>query len=171
MNTATPYTQPPAPIATRPVAMPGQERNHPRKRTAAQEHNHPRTLSAFRRLKLLVGGYVGISMLSLVATALMRNDTTAVNSAVWTRGTIVVVSALLTFAFTLRAARGSRRAYLRLRIISAVMVAAITVIVVLPGTFPLWMKIEQGVCGVFLIGIAAIVNSQHLRSLFAAPAE
>jgi hypothetical protein len=103
-----------------------------------------------------------------VAIASLRNDAAAVNSAVWTRGTIVVISALLTFAFTIRAARGSRRAYLRLRIVSAVMVVAIAVIVALPGTFPLWMKLEQAVCGLVLIAVAAVANGRHLRSVFGA---
>jgi hypothetical protein len=48
------------------------------------------------------------------------------------------------------------------------MVAAIAVIIALPGTFPLWMKIEQGVCGLILLGVVVIVNGRHLRSLFAA---
>jgi hypothetical protein len=134
-----------------------------------QEHlNHPRSLTAFRSMKLLVGGYLAISVLALVAIVLLRNNTAAVNDAVWTRGTIVVASALLTFVCAVRAARGSRRAYLRLRIISAVMLVAIAVIIALPGTFPLWMRIEQGVCGLVLIGVVVVVNGQHLRSLFAA---
>jgi hypothetical protein len=137
-------------------------------RNVAEEHlNHPRTLTAFRNAKLLVSCYLGISVLSLLAIILLRNDAKEVNSAVWTRGAIVVVSALLTFAFTARAARGSRRAYLRLRVVSAVMVVAIAVIIAVPGTFPLWMKIEQGVCGLILVGVAVIVNGKHLRSLFA----
>ena len=48
------------------------------------------------------------------------------------------------------------------------MVAAIAVIITLPGTFPLWMKIEQGVCGLILLGVVLIVNGRRLRSLFAA---
>jgi hypothetical protein len=48
------------------------------------------------------------------------------------------------------------------------MVAAIAVIIALPGTFPLWMKIEQGVCGLILLGVVVIVNGRRLRSLFAA---
>jgi hypothetical protein len=130
--------------------------------------NHPRTLTAFRSVTLLVGCYLGISVLSLLAIVLLRNNTAAVNAAVWTRGTIVVASALLTFVFTVRAARGSRRAYLRLRIVSAIMVVAIAVIVALPDPFPLWMKIEQSVCGLVLLGVVVIVNSKHVRSLFAA---
>ncbi len=119
-------------------------------------------------MKLLVSGYVGISALALVAIVLLRNNAAAVNSAVWTRGTIVAISAFLTFAFTVRAARGSRRAYLRLRIISAVMLVAIAVIIALPGTFPVWMKVEQGVSGLVLIGVTTVVNGKHLRARFAA---
>jgi hypothetical protein len=118
-------------------------------------------------MKLLAGGYLGISVLTLVAIAVLRDDAAAVNAAVWIRGTIVVASASLTFAFAVRAARGSRRAYLRLRIVSAVMLVAIAVIIVLPGTFPLWMKIEQGACGLLLTGVVVVVNGRRIRSLFA----
>ncbi len=121
---------------------------------------------AFAPIKLLVGGYAGISILTLVAIALMRNHPAEVNSAVWTRGIIVVLSALLTLSFTVRAARGDRRAYLRLRIISAVMTLAIVVIIALPGTFPVWMKVEQGACGIVLIAVAVLVNRVHLRAQF-----
>ncbi len=130
--------------------------------------NQSRTRPAFRSVKALVGCYAGVSVLALVAIVLLRNHTADVNSAVWTRGTIVVVSALVTFALTLRAERGSRRAYLRLRIISAVMVVAIAVIVSLPGTFPIWMKLEQGLCGLLLIGVVVLVNGKDVRSQFSA---
>lgn len=136
-------------------------------RSLAKEHlHHPRTRTAFHLIKLLVGVYLAISVLTLAAIVVLRNDTAAVNAAVWTRGTIVAVSALLLFAFAVRAARGSRRAYLRLRVVSAIMVVAIAVIIALPNPFPLWMKIEQGVCGLVLIGVAVLANGKHLRSLF-----
>ncbi len=133
-----------------------------------QHQTHPRTQTALRSTKLLVGGYLAISVLTLVAIVLLRNHAAMVNSAVWIHGIIVAVSALLLFTFTARAAGGSRRAYLRLRIASASMVVAIAVIIALPGTFPLWMKIEQGACGLLLIGVVVIVNGKHLRSLLAA---
>ena len=128
----------------------------------------PRTRSAFRSTKVLVGAYLCISWLTFVAIVLLRRHTAIVNDAVWVRGTIVVASALLSLSFAVRAARGSRRAYLRLRIISAVMVVVIAAIIVLPGTFPLWMKIEQGICGLILIRVSVVINGKHLRSLFAA---
>lgn len=132
---------------------------------------HPRSLRAFRIATVLAAIYLGISVLTMGAVVLLRDDASIVNAAVWIRGSIVVVSALVTFAIMRRTARGSRRAYLRLRIISAAMVVAITVIILLPGTFPLWMKIEQGGCGLLLLGIVVIVNGRHLRSLFRGHAE
>jgi hypothetical protein len=65
-------------------------------------------------------------------------------------------------------ARGSRLGYLGLRLESAIMFVAIVVIIALPGLFPLWMKIEQGVCGLLLLGVVVVVNSKPLRSTFAA---
>jgi hypothetical protein len=136
--------------------------------TATAAVRHPRTHTAFRNAKLLASGYFGISVLTLLAIVALRDHASIVTSAVWVRGTIVVVSSLLTFLFTIRAARGSRRAYLRLRLLTAGMLVAIAVIIALPGTFPVWLKIEQGVCGVLLLGIVLIVNGRHVRSLFAA---
>lgn len=127
---------------------------------------HPRSVSALRSVQLLVIGYVAISVLTLVAIIALRNHATVVNDAVWTRGTIVVASSALTLLFARSAARGSRRGYLRLRIVSAVMLVAIVVIIALPGTFPLWMKGEQAVCGLLLLAVTLLVNGKHLRSVF-----
>ncbi len=130
--------------------------------------DHPRSRRVFRVVKLLVGGYLAISVVTLVAIILMRNDAKLVNAAVWIRGTIVVASALLMISFAVRAARGSASAYRRLRIVSAAMVVAIAVIIAIPGTFPGWMKMEQAACAALLIAVAAIINSRQVRSLFAA---
>lgn len=123
--------------------------------------------AALRGVRAFVLSYLTVSVLTLIGVVVLRNHPEIVNSAVWIRGTVVVASALLTLSFTVRAARGSKRAFLRLRIVSAVMVAAIATIIALPGTFPVWMKIEQGVCGLLLLGVVAIVNGRHLRSVFA----
>jgi hypothetical protein len=77
--------------------------------TRTEEHQtHPRTRTAFRSTELLVGGYTGISVLAL-AIVLLRNHATVVNSAVWTHGTIVAASALLLFAFAVRAVHDIHR--------------------------------------------------------------
>ncbi|GAA1313896.1 hypothetical protein Psi02_64630 [Planotetraspora silvatica] len=129
--------------------------------------NNPRSRTAFRTVKLLVGGYVAISVLTLVAVYLLRDDAGLVTDTVWVRGGIVVLSSLLMLAFATGTTRGRRRAYLRLRIASGVMVVAIAVLVALPGFLPMWMRIEQTVCGLLLVCVVAIVNGRHLRSLFA----
>jgi hypothetical protein len=137
-------------------------------RSLAEERlNHPRSQTTFRSVKLLVGCYLGISVLTLVAIILLLNNTAIVTPAVWIRGTIVTASALLTTSFAAQMARGSSGGYLRLRLVSAIMLVAIAAIIALPGTFPLWMKIEQGVCGLLLLGGVVIVNGKHLRSRFA----
>jgi hypothetical protein len=137
--------------------------------TAVADANltHPRSRKAFQTIRMLTGGYLVLSVLTIAVSALLRNHTALVNSAVWIRGTIVVISAAFTYTFGARAARGSRGAYRRLRIVATVMVAAITVIIALPGTFPLWMKTEQAICGLLLLGVVVVVNGRHLRSAFA----
>lgn len=132
----------------------------------ADQFGHPRSVAAFRKVKALLLTYLGVSVAALIVIVLLRNDPSMVTDAVWVRSVIVVASALLTFSFATRAARGHRRAYLRLRLVSAIMVVAIAVIIALPGAFPLWMKLEQGVCGLLLAGVVVLVNGAHVRSLF-----
>jgi hypothetical protein len=130
--------------------------------------DQPYARPSFGGVKVLVGAYLALSIATFVAIVLLRDHASVVNDAVWVRGTIVVASAALMASFVARAARGSARAYLRLRLVSAIMVVAIVVIIALPGTFPLWMKVEQGVCGLLLIGVVALVNRREMRSSFAA---
>jgi hypothetical protein len=127
---------------------------------------HPKSAGALRSVQLLTAAYLTLSVLTLVAIIALRNHAAIVNDAVWVRGTIVVASSLLTFAFARRAARGSRKGFLRLRLVSGIMLVAIVVIIALPGTFPVWLKCEQAVCGLLLLGVALLVNGRHLRSVF-----
>ena len=122
----------------------------------------------FKVTKFLVGTYVAVSVLTLVAIFLLRNHHDLVTDAVWVRATIVVGSSLLTFLFAKQAAAGSRRGYLRLRIVSAIMLVAIVVIVALPGAFPVWLRIEQAVCGLLLLGVVLEINRSQVRTAFAA---
>jgi hypothetical protein len=120
--------------------------------------------AGFRPVLLLTGGYATLSVLTLIAIVVFRNDHTIVTDAVWVRATLVVASSLLTFAFARSAARGSRKGLLRLRIVSGVMLVAIVVIVALPGLFPVWLRIEQAVCGLLLLGVTVLVNGRRARA-------
>jgi uncharacterized membrane protein len=128
---------------------------------------HAHAENPFLAIRRLLLAYLGVSAAALVAIVLMRDDAAEVNSAVWTRGIIVLVAAALMLLFATRAMQGSRAAYRRLRIISIVTVAAIAAIIASPGPFPVWLKIEQGVCGLLMAGIAVLANGSHLRALFA----
>jgi hypothetical protein len=122
------------------------------------------SVTSLRAIVALVGTYLGISVLTLAAIILFRSNPGLVNTAVWIRGTIVVASATLMFVFAVRAFRGDDRSHRRVRIISAVMFVAIVVIICLPGTFPVWMKIEQGVCGGLLFVVVLLANGKNLRT-------
>jgi hypothetical protein len=122
-----------------------------------------------KTVKILAASYLALSVLTLVAIVLLRHHPSIVTDAVWVRSTIVLLSSALTFTFAVRAAAGSRGAYRRLRILSAVMVVAIGVIIVLPGLFPAWLKVEQGVCGLLLVGVVILANSRPTRALFQQP--
>ncbi|MGW5721217.1 hypothetical protein ACWEVP_33920 [Amycolatopsis sp. NPDC003865] len=120
--------------------------------------------AGFRPVLLLTGAYAVLSVLTLGAIVLLRNDHALVTDAVWVRATLVVASSLLTFAFARSAARGSRKGLLRLRIVSAVMLVAIAVIVALPGLFPVWLRIEQAVCGLLLLGVVVLAHGRRARA-------
>ena len=122
----------------------------------------------FRTVRLLVGLYAAASLATFGAIVALRHHAGVVTPAVWVRGSIVAASALLTLAFARRAARGSRPAYRRLRVVSAAMLGAVAVIVALPGAFPVWMRVEQAGCGVLLLAVVVLVNGRAARSRFAA---
>ncbi|HEX3679672.1 MAG TPA: hypothetical protein VHU90_08120 [Galbitalea sp.] len=134
----------------------------------ATEQHHARSVASLRTVTALVGTYLAVSVLTLGAIILLRDNPAIVNTAVWIRGTIVVGSAALMLVFVRRASGGAARAFLRVRLISAIMLVAIIVIIALPGTFPLWMKLEQAVCGLLLLVVVILVNGRRLRSFFAA---
>jgi hypothetical protein len=130
------------------------------------ELRDPRTAAALRTLKGLVGGYLGLSALTLLVAYTMRNSA-QVNDAVWIRGGFVLLSAIVLMMLAVRVARGSRAAYRRARIISVVVVVAIAVVASWPGLLPGWMRVEQVVCGLLLLGVVAVLFGRRLRSLFA----
>jgi hypothetical protein len=122
--------------------------------------------AAFRTVRMLVAGYLALSVLTVVAVFILRHHPSIVTDAVWVRTVIVVGSAALMTTFAGRAARGHGRSFLRLRLVSAIMLVAIAVIIAIPGDFPLWLKVEQGLCGLLLLGVALVVNGKHLRAAF-----
>ncbi|MEV0272197.1 hypothetical protein AB0H43_25760 [Hamadaea sp. NPDC050747] len=106
-----------------------------------------------RTVRLLAAGYLGLSLLTFAAVIALRGHPDIVTDAVWVRTFLVVLSSIAVTFFAARAAKGSRPALRRLRLLSGVMTVAIVVIVALPGLFPGWLRIEQAVCGVLLLAV------------------
>ena len=137
------------------------------KNTNTQPAATPVPVPEFRPVTRLLGLYLTISLLSLGATALLANHHTKADTQTWVHAVIVAASAALTFIIGLRAARGHRGAYRRVRIISTVMLIAIVIIDALPGDFPLWMKLEQGACAILLLAVMLITGTRALRTRYA----
>ena len=122
---------------------------------------------AFQPIKVLVACYVGLGLLGLGATVLLRDHPQLVNTEVWVRGSIVLATSVLMYRFAAMAASGSRSAFRRLRIVSIIIPVAIVVIIVLPDGFPVWMKIQQGLCALVVGAVAALLNRRSIRERFA----
>ncbi|GAA2883752.1 hypothetical protein Acy02nite_07520 [Actinoplanes cyaneus] len=108
-----------------------------------------------------LGLYVALSFSTVGATvALHFNTTLVISDAVWIRGAIVAASSLLTLYLGLRALGGDRRMLRRLRIVTAIMLAATVVVVAVPGLFPLWFTIDQLASGLLLLPVVIGVNQR-----------
>jgi hypothetical protein len=66
---------------------------------------HLRNRSTLRTITALVGTYLALSVVTLVAMVVLRNDPTIVTTAVWIRGSLVTASAVLLFIFARRRRR------------------------------------------------------------------
>lgn len=137
-----------------------------RRRTMTTAQAQPLASEAFRHLRWLIAGYIGVTILTLVAIVVLSGHHDLVNDDVWTRGVGAVISSLLLFRATRQAERGSRRAFNRLRIVSAIILVVLATIAILPGVYPAWMRIDQGICSLLMLGVVVFANRQSVRGLF-----
>jgi hypothetical protein len=80
---------------------------------------------AERRVRLLVGYYLGLCALTLVAVIVLHNTPAMMTSIVWMRGIFGTASASLMALFATQMARGSSVGYRRLRLVSAILLVTI----------------------------------------------
>jgi hypothetical protein len=128
----------------------------------------PDARAKLRIAQVLLGGYAAVSALTLLAIVVFSGDPDIVTDAVWVRGSIIAVSSLVTFAIGASVAKGSRSNYRRVRIIALAQVVAIVVIESIPGSFPVWFKIVNGVCGALLVIVVLLTSARTVRTAFAA---
>jgi presenilin-like A22 family membrane protease len=123
----------------------------------ATRETKPASKAPLRAARLLIGGYVALSVLTVAAViTLSRLAPHQANPQAWVRSIFVAATSLLTLRFVVLAAQGKPRALLRLRIVvSILVVAVIAVLFFVP--LPLWMVMEQCVCGLLLAGTAVVI--------------
>lgn len=122
--------------------------------------------TALRPVLVLLATFAAVS-LAMIAVLIVQSATGAdVATAIWVRCSLVLASAVVMLLIARSAARGSRGAFVRIRIISAVVVAAVIVIVAIPGFLPGWVRIEQALCGLLVLPAAILLNRPSLRRLY-----
>jgi hypothetical protein len=138
--------------------------------TETTSYSRPRAAvarrTAFRPILILLTGFLVVSAGMEAVLIVLSATKGAIDSAIWTRCSLVLASSIVLLLFAVRAARGSRRFWLRVRIISPIVVTAVVVVVSIPGFLPNWVRVEQGVCGALVLGAAILVNLPRVRAHF-----
>jgi hypothetical protein len=112
----------------------------------------------------LLTAFLTISVATVIAVVAMRHHPDLVTPAVWIRTPLVASSGVVLLLLARRAIAGHRGSFRRLRIISMVVLVAIIAVVAWPGAFPVWLRIEQGVCGLFMLSVVIRTNLRVVRS-------
>jgi hypothetical protein len=119
----------------------------------------------------LLTAFLVISVSTLIAAVAMRHHPALVTPAVWVRTPLVAASAAVLLLFGRRAEAGHAGSFRRLRIISMVVLAAIIAVVAWPGAFPTWLRVEQAVCGLFMLSVVIRTNLPAVRTEMGVRAE
>jgi hypothetical protein len=122
--------------------------------------------SRFRPVLVLATAYLLVSGAMEAVLIVQSAAGASVDSAVWIRCSLVLVSAVVLLLLTVAAARGSRLSWIRARIIAPVVVVAVIVIVAIPGFLPDWVRLEQALCGAIVLPAAIILNLPRTAGLF-----
>ncbi|GAB3390975.1 hypothetical protein GCM10027568_15820 [Humibacter soli] len=123
--------------------------------------------AAFRPAVILITAFVALSAAMIAFLGVLTAVGVGADIAVWIRCSLVFGSAIVLLLFTIGAARGSRSAWIRLRIVSPIVVVAVIVIVSIPGFLPDWVRVEQAVCGLLVLPVAIMANLPRMGALFA----
>ncbi|GAA0424150.1 hypothetical protein [Leifsonia naganoensis] len=122
--------------------------------------------AAFRPILVLLTAFLAVSVAMEAALIVQSTSGGDVAIAVWIRCSLVLGSAVVLLLIARSAARGSRSSWLRLVIIAPVVVAAVIVIVSIPGFLPDWVRIEQAACGALVLPAAILAALPRTRALF-----
>ncbi|GII32468.1 hypothetical protein [Planotetraspora mira] len=109
----------------------------------------------------LLRANVGLSVVFLGLAFLFRDG---LDPVVWIRAAGVLLLALLSLRWAARMRDGARSAWLRMLWVSVVGPIGIAALVLLPGPYPMWARVEQAVQGLLLLGVAWSVTRPQVRA-------
>jgi len=124
----------------------------------------------FRPLLVLLTGFLLVSVAMEGVLLIQSISGASLDSSIWIRCSLVLGSSVVLLLIARRAGRGSRPAWIRVRIITVIVVVAVVVIVSIPGFLPDWVRIEQGICGLLVLPVAIVLNLPRTAALFPAVA-
>lgn len=128
--------------------------------------SHTAAEAAFGTVRKFVAAYGALSVAVLVVDVVLSVAGKEVTSFMWGRTGGVLASAVVAYWLTGVAARGSRSAFLRVRIISTVAPVAILAIDLIPGVLPPWFVAMQIAGALVLTPAAFLTNGPALRAAF-----
>ncbi|MFE2140750.1 hypothetical protein ACFXA3_03160 [Streptomyces sp. NPDC059456] len=111
----------------------------------------------------IYGALTAAALLTVVAVAVTGH---MVNPFMWVRAILLPLIAVLLHRLTVSVFQGSRRAFERLRGISAVFPVAIVGVDLIPGVCPWWYAALQALCVLPVIRIALTMRGTALRTAF-----
>lgn len=120
----------------------------------------------FRPILLLLAAFALISAAMEAVLVAQTVTGASIDSAIWIRCSLVLASSILLLLIASSASRGSRNAWIRVRIITVIVVVAVVVIVSIPGFLPDWVRIEQGACGALVLPVAILLNLPRTAAMY-----
>ncbi|MFE7118558.1 hypothetical protein ACFU99_24390 [Streptomyces sp. NPDC057654] len=128
----------------------------------------PQIQQTFGTARKFVAGYGALGVVVLVVDAVLAAAGKEPTAFMWGRTGGVLASAAVAYWLTGLAARGSRSAFLRVRIISVAVPVAIVAIDLIPGALPAWFIALQIAGAAVLAPTAFLLNGPAPRAAFAA---
>ncbi|MFD6177337.1 MULTISPECIES: hypothetical protein [unclassified Isoptericola] len=124
-----------------------------------------RTVLTVRRLWAAAGV---VSLVALVVTAVLSVVAPAeANWVMWLRGVVITVACFAFARYAGALARGSRAAYVRMRLVATLAPIGVVLLVAAPDDgYPGWMKAEQAVLGVLVAVVAVLLWQRATRAAF-----
>lgn len=148
--------------------------------------------TALRRVIILMFVNLGLSVVTTIITLILKDSVLdyqiahtpaaagmtaaqlavlhkALSYALWSKvvTTVLVAGLYIWRAFALR--RGSRGAYRRLYWICIVGIIGIGYLIITGTQYPIWMRVEQGLQALVLVGLLIAVSRKEVRDRFAKP--